>query len=263
MNNSSSSHTIINHSTSAVPRLTVVGAGPGDPELITLKALKALQEADVILYDALANQELLCYCRPEALQMYVGKRRGAASVSQEEINERIVECARLYGHVVRLKGGDPFVFGRGFEELLHAEQHGVQTAYIPGISSAVAVPGLAGVPLTHRGTSESFWVITGSRANGSVSHELHAAARSTATVVVLMGLEALPMIVAVFVEHGKRALPIAVISQGSLPTTRTVSGTVETILDIVQQAQLSTPAVIVLGEVVGLQRRKAQAMLPC
>jgi uroporphyrin-III C-methyltransferase len=160
--------------------------------------------------------------------------------------------------VVRLKGGDPFVFGRGFEEMLYAEKCGIPAEYIPGISSAIGVAGLEHIPLTHRGTSESFWVITGSTAFGSnaegeYSRDLHAAAETNATVVVLMGLGALPAIVEVFMQHGKAHLPVAVIQSGSLPHSHIVTGTVATIVSVVHQSGIHPPGIIVLGEVVGLR----------
>ncbi len=235
------------------PKLSVVGAGPGDPELLTLKALNTLKQANVVLYDALANPEILTYCNSETTTMFVGKRKGQPSISQDDINDLILRYACERGHVVRLKGGDPFVFGRGFEEILFAEQHGIATEYIPGISSAVGVAGLEGIPLTHRGVSESFWVITGSTSEREFSRDLHAAAQTNATVVVLMGLSNLAEIAEVFVEHGKETLPVAVIQNGSLPYARAVSGTVSSIVADVYHTGITPPAIIVLGEVVGLR----------
>lgn len=235
------------------PKLSVVGAGPGDPELITLKALNTLQQADVVLYDALANIELLTHCKPEALAVFVGKRKGTPSITQGEINQLIVRYACTFGHVVRLKGGDPFVFGRGFEEMLYAEKCGIPSEYIPGISSAIGVAGLEHIPLTHRGTSESFWVITGATAEGEYSRDLHAAAQTNATVVVLMGLGTLPAIVEVFTQYGKSHLPVAVIQSGSLPFSQIVTGTVADIVYRVHKAGVQPPGIIVLGEVVGLR----------
>lgn len=237
----------------AKPKLSVVGAGPGDPELLTIKALNAIKQADVVLYDALANADILTYCKPEAVTVYVGKRKGTPSISQDEINQLIVRHACTYGHVVRLKGGDPFVFGRGFEEMLYAEKCGIAAEYIPGISSAIGVAGLENIPLTHRGTSESFWVITGSTTESKYSSDLHAAAQTNATVVVLMGLGALPAIVEVFMQYGKAHLPVAVIQSGSLPFSQIVSGTVADIVSIVHKAGVEPPGIIVLGEVVGLR----------
>src|SRR6201994_3023887 len=173
------------------PRVTLVGAGPGDADLITLKGLKALKTADVVLYDALVNEELLEYAPENSVKVYVGKRSGDHSYSQEAVNKLMIDYALNYGHVVRLKGGDPFVFGRGFEELDHAADYSIPTQVIPGISSSIGVPGLQHIPVTHRGLAESFWVITGTTTNGKVSEDLYQAAKSNATVVVMMGLHKL------------------------------------------------------------------------
>src|SRR5690349_6782287 len=177
------------------PTLKIVGAGPGDPELITLKGMKALQSADVILYDALASSKLLEYATPNCKRVFVGKRRGKKEFSQEEINQLIVFYATRYGTVVRLKGGDPNVFGRGHEELEYATRRGVEVIVIPGISSALAAPSSAGIPLTKRGVNESFWVVTGTLSSGELSNDIHLAAQSTATVIILMGLSHLKNIV--------------------------------------------------------------------
>lgn len=233
-------------------KLTLVGAGPGDPDLITIKGIRALQQADVVMYDALVHPDLLTYCRPDALTVYVGKRRGAYSCMQEDINPLIVHYARQYGHVVRLKGGDSFIFGRGYEEIEFARQHGIDTAVIPGLSSSYAVPAAAGVPLTTRGLSESFWVVTGTTKAGQLSADLHLAAQSTATVVVLMGMHKLGDIMAVFATHGKTDLPVAIIQNGTLPEQRTVFGRVNTIVDRVAEQRIDNPAIIVLGEVAAL-----------
>lgn len=233
-------------------KLTLVGAGPGDPELITLKGVKALQQADVVMYDALVHPDLLDYCRPDTLKVYVGKRRGAYSCMQEEINPLIVHYAQHYGHVVRLKGGDSFVFGRGYEELEFARQHGIEVSVIPGLSSSYSVPASAGIPLTTRGLSESFWVVTGTTKDGKFSKDLRLAAQSTATVVVLMGMHKLPEIMAVFDGCGKANTPVAIIQNGSLPEQQVVVGNVETIIDKVAETGIGNPAVIVIGEVASL-----------
>ena len=142
------------------PRITLIGAGPGDAELITLKGIKALQTADVVLYDALVNEELLDFAPAGAVKVYVGKRSGDHSYSQDAVNKLMVDYALNYGHAVRLKGGDPFVFGRGYEEIDFAASYSITTQVIPGISSSISVPGLQLIPVTHRGLSESFWVVT-------------------------------------------------------------------------------------------------------
>lgn len=233
-------------------KVTLVGAGPGDPDLITLKGLKALKSADVVMYDALVAEELLDYCRPGTLKVYVGKRRGAYSCVQEDINPLMVHYARNYGHVVRLKGGDPFVFGRGYEEVDYARQHGLQVEVIPGISSSYAVPAAAGVPLTLRGMSESFWVVTGTTKAGKLSKDLRLAAQSSATVVVLMGMHKLPEIAGLFVQEGKTDMPIALIQNGTTPQQRVVVGTMDTIVDEVEKSGIDNPAVIVIGAVAAL-----------
>ena len=233
-------------------KLTLVGAGPGDPELITLKGVRALQRADVVMYDALVHPDLLEHCRPGALKVYVGKRRGAYSCVQEDINPLIVHYARQYGHVVRLKGGDSFVFGRGYEEIEYARRHGIETEVVPGLSSSYAVPAAAGIPLTTRGVSESFWVVTGTTKAGQLSTDLQLAAQSSATVVVLMGMHKLADIMALFAESGKAATPVAIIQNGTLAEQRTVIGKVSTINDLVAETGIDNPAIIVVGEVAGL-----------
>jgi len=230
-------------------RLTLVGAGPGDPELITFKAVKALQEADVVLYDALVDPSLLKHA-PQAIHQYVGKRAGQHYLSQLEINRKIVEMAVRHGHVVRLKGGDPFIFGRGQEELAFAAEFHIPTTYVPGISSAIAVPGLAGIPLTSRGVNESFWVTTGTTSCGALSSDIPLAAQSSATVVILMGMSKLPEIVRIFESYRTPDLPVAVIQSGSTPSERKVFGTLRNIEERVEEQQLVTPAIIILGEVV-------------
>ncbi|MFC5407906.1 uroporphyrinogen-III C-methyltransferase [Larkinella bovis] len=241
-------------------KLTLVGAGPGDPDLITLKGVKALQQADVVMYDALVHPDLLEYCKPGALKVYVGKRLNEYSCTQEEINPLIVHYARQYGNVVRLKGGDSFVFGRGYEELEYARQHGIDIEVIPGLSSSYAVPALAGIPLTTRGLSESFWVVTGTTKTGQLSQDLHLAAQSTATVVVLMGMHKLAEIMAVFGANGKDDLPVAIIQNGSLADEQVVTGTVSTVVDLVAQTGISSPAIIVVGEVARLRESRLAAL---
>ena len=232
------------------PFITLVGAGPGDPDLITLKAVKAIQMADVILYDALVNEELLDYAKPSCTKIYVGKRAERISTSQDYINKLLVDYALTHGHVVRLKGGDPFVFGRGGEELDYARQFDIPTAVVPGRSSSVGLTGLQQIPLTYRGISESFWVITGATSDGQLSADLQTAAQTSATVVVLMGYAKLAQIVALYEQQGKGDLPIALIQNGSLPTERIALGRINTILDEAKRKEVGVPAIIVLGEVV-------------
>jgi uroporphyrin-III C-methyltransferase len=232
------------------PKLTLVGAGPGDADLITLKGIKALQEADIVLYDALVNKELLEYVPEDVPTLFVGKRFENHSYTQEQINQLIVDSAFMYGHVVRLKGGDSFVFGRGHEEIMYARAHNIETAVVPGISSSIAVPELQQIPLTSRGISESFWVLTGTTKKGEVSADIELAARSNATAIILMGVHQLKQICALYQKYNKGQLSVAVIQNGTLPNERIALGTVDTIADIAQEQAVGSPAIIVIGEVV-------------
>lgn len=231
------------------PKLTLVGAGPGDPELISLKGIKALESADVVLYDALAHPDLLDYCKTGTLKIFVGKRAGVHSYQQQQINQMIVDNALTKGHVVRLKGGDPFIFGRGKEEIDYAEAFGIETDVIPGISS-INLPGYYGMSLTRRGINESFWVITAVTTNGQLSHDLKLASQTSATVLVLMGLNKLKQIVDIFKAADKADLPVAIISKGSLPEGNVLTGKVKDIESKVRQSKPKAPALIVLGEVI-------------
>lgn len=241
---------------SIIPKLTLVGAGPGDPDLITVKAIKALADADVVLYDALANESILTYAPARAKKIFVGKRAGMHSAQQQEINRLILKYAKSHGHVVRLKGGDPFVFGRGLEEREFAEAHGVSVAVVPGISSALAVPALQNIPLTHRGVSESFWVITGTTRDGGLSRDIALAAQSTATVVILMGMKKIKEIMEVFKASGKENTPVAIVQNGSLPDETLGLGTVSTICKIATLRGLGSPAIIIVGEIVRHTRKE-------
>jgi len=232
------------------PKLTVVGSGPGDVDLITLKAIKALKSADVVLYDALVNKELLEYVNKKAELIFVGKRRGCYKYQQEQINDLIVARANSHGHVVRLKGGDPFIFGRGAEEMEFAASHQIDVAVVPGISSSLAVPAYQNIPLTKRGSAESFWVITGTTKEHKISGDVKLAAKSNATVVILMGMSKLPQIVTLFQKEGKQDLPVAVIQEGTTSREKVGIGTVNTILNVVKEQELCNPAIIVLGDVV-------------
>ena len=235
--------------TEIIPKLTLIGAGPGDPDLITVKGARALADADVVLYDALVSRDLLNYAPARAMKIFVGKRAGRHHARQEEINEMIVQYARSHGHVVRLKGGDPFIFGRGMEEIRYASAHGIACHVVPGISSAQAVPALHNIPLTHRGTAGSFWVVTGCTRDGKFSRDLQCAARSSATVVILMGMKNLPGIVEEFKRAGKRDTPVAIIQSGSTPDEKVGIGTIYDIKKNVEEKGLSSPAAIVAGEV--------------
>ncbi|MEC7782273.1 MAG: uroporphyrinogen-III C-methyltransferase [Bacteroidota bacterium] len=238
------------------PKLTVVGAGPGDVELFTLKGIRALESADVVLYDALVNPELLEYANNAEL-IFVGKRKGCYAYQQEQINDLIIARAKSHGHVVRLKGGDPFIFGRGAEEMEVAAAAGLEVAMVPGISSSLAVPAYQNIPLTKRGSSESFWVITGTTRHHKLSNDVKLAAQSSATVVILMGMSKLPEIIQLFRESGKKDIPVAIIQNGTTPEERVAVGTIDCIQEEVEKLKLSNPAIIVIGEVV---RNRAQLL---
>jgi uroporphyrin-III C-methyltransferase len=234
---------------SKTPKLTIVGAGPGDAELITLKAIKALENADVVLYDALVNEELLQYATKAEI-VFVGKRLGCHAYTQDQINELIVSMAHRYGHVVRLKGGDPFIFGRGSEEIEYVEKFGLETAIVPGISSALGVPASVGISLTQRQVAESFWVITGTTSNHELSKDVYLASKSAATVVILMGMHKLEEIISIYKENRTDDLPIAIIQNGTKNTEKKVVGTISSIGNLVSENKISSPAIIVIGEVV-------------
>lgn len=232
------------------PKVYIVGAGPGDAELVTLKAFKALKRAKVILYDALIGKDILAYANPKAEFVYVGKRAANHAFAQEEINQLIVDYAFTYGEVVRLKGGDPYVFGRGHEEYNFVASFGIDVEVIPGISSAIAVPELSNIPLTKRGISQSFWVLTATNKNGELSKDIRQAVKSDATIVVLMGINKLPQIVELYAKNKKSQTSVAIIQNGTLKSSKTVVGKIETITEIANNNKIGTPGIIVIGEVV-------------
>lgn len=233
-------------------KLVLVGAGPGDPDLITVKGMKALALADVVLYDALAHPQLLDYAPVSSEKIFVGKRKGVCQTPQNKINELIVSYSLQGKVVVRLKGGDPYIFGRGHEEVEYAASFGIDSEIIPGLSSTTSLATMQGVPLTRRGISESFFVITATTRSHDLSDDILGAAKTTATVVVLMGMSKLTEIVALFKQEGKKELPIGIIQEGSTINEKVGLGTIETIEAIVEEQKLSSPAVIIIGEVVRL-----------
>ncbi|HXB07926.1 MAG TPA: uroporphyrinogen-III C-methyltransferase [Puia sp.] len=235
----------------ASSELILIGAGPGDPELITVKAWKALQRADIILYDHLANTALLEMARPGCERICVGKRPYQAAITQEEIHQLIRQKAAKGGMIIRLKGGDPFIFGRGFEEVLFARQLGLRVTYIPGITS-MQTAGLLDIPLTHRAISESIWIVTGTKKDGSLSADLRLALQSKATVVIYMGMKKLPEIAALYRDEGAAGMPAAIIQHGSWTCQRVAVGTAGSLVELAAMQELSHPAIIVIGEVVGL-----------
>lgn len=234
-------------------KVFLVGAGPGDPDLITVRGLRLIREAEVIVYDRLANPELLSEAHPGSEKIYVGKTGGRPSISQEQINSILTREARKGKNVVRLKGGDPFVFGRGGEELEVLASEGIPYEVVPGISSSVAAAAFAGIPLTHRDYSSSFTVITGHAIHEETFPQKWQCLAHCETLVILMGLRKLPNISRKLIENGRStSTPVAVIEKASYGSQKKVIGTLE---DIAEKAkQLSTPATIVIGEVVNLSK---------
>jgi uroporphyrin-III C-methyltransferase len=230
----------------------LVGAGPGNPDLITVRGLRLLQQADVVVYDRLVHPELLESVRPGAERIYVGKAPGRHAADQEDINAVLVAKAREGHAVVRLKGGDPFVYGRGGEEGLELSAARIPFDVVPGISSTISVPAYAGIPVTHRGVSGSFTVVTGHRCGDAVEDPDWEALARSETLVVLMGLGNLAAIAGSLVRHGRSAdTPAAVIRCGTTEDQEVVVGT---LADIAQRAAtLRPPATVVVGEVVRLR----------
>ncbi len=231
----------------------LVGAGPGDPGLITVKGLQVLRAADVVVYDRLVNPALLEEAPPRAERIFVGKQSGRHCMLQEQINALLIERARTRSTVVRLKGGDPFVFGRGGEECEALRAAGIRFRIVPGVTSAVAVPAFAGIPVTHRRHASAFAVITGHEYDGASELDWDALARLP-TLVVLMGLGRLREITRHLITHGgDPSTPAAVVASGSLPDQQTVVGTLATIARLAQETALEPPATLIIGEVVRLR----------
>jgi uroporphyrin-III C-methyltransferase len=232
------------------PKVSLVGAGPGSEDLITVRGLRVLQMADVVLYDALASKELLVEVPHSVPKIYVGKRCSQHSFTQDDINILIVEHAFKYGHVVRLKGGDPFVFGRAHEEIAYVESFGISVSVVPGISSALAVPSGQGIPMTRRGVSSSFWVMTATKRDGSFSGDLRLAAKSSTTMVILMGVRKLMEIVTEVSRYRGSQMPIAVIQNGTMRNEQCTVTTLEGIQELSNGIDVTKPGIIVIGNVV-------------
>jgi uroporphyrin-III C-methyltransferase len=233
-----------------IPKLTLVGAGPGDPDLITVKGLKAIADADVVLYDALISEELLIYAPQRAVKLFVGKRAGYQSFKQEEINQIIISHAFQYGHVVRLKGGDPFVFGRATEEIEAAESFGIPVEVIAGLSSATAITSQLQIPLTQRNISRGFRVMTATTSDNELNEDINNVAKSNETVIILMGLHKLEKIVEVYQDNAKGDLPAVIVQNGTLPNEKVVAGRVQDLVSLAKQEEVGAPAIIVIGETV-------------
>lgn len=236
-------------------KVYLTGAGPGDIELLTVKALRLVREADVIIYDRLANPDILKESKDGCEFVYVGKEDSHHTLPQEQINEVIYQNALKHDCVVRLKGGDPFVFGRGGEEGIYLKERGVKFEFIPGITSAIAVPEYAGIPVTHRGVTVSFRVVTGHESKDKNHSQIPWEHYKTDdTIIFLMGLHSLQHITEKLIEIGKsHDYPIAVISRGTTKDEKTVVGTLETIVALAKD--LPTPALIIVGEVVRLREQ--------
>jgi uroporphyrin-III C-methyltransferase len=238
--------------------VSLVGAGPGDPELLTVKGLRRLREADVVVYDALVNPDLLNECRADAELIYAGKRAGQPARTQASINALLIAKARAGLRVVRLKGGDPFVFGRGGEEAEALQAAGVTWEVVPGVTSAIGVPAYAGIPITHRAVASSVAFVTGHEdpARAQTRINWRALAEGIDTLVFLMGIGRLAHIAEQLIGHGRAAdTPAAVIRWGTTPEQETVTGTLATIAAQVARAGLTAPAILIVGEVVRLRER--------
>lgn len=231
----------------------LVGAGPGDIELLTVKALRLIQEADVLIYDKLANEELLKEAKKDCIFLYVGKEKDKHLVPQDNINELIYQSCLKHETVVRLKGGDPFVFGRGGEEALYLKERNIKFEIVPGITSAISVPAYAGIPVTHRGITPSFRVVTGHRkANDNIANINWKSFIEDETIVFLMGLHNIKLIVTKLLEVGKdKNFPCAIICEGTTKNQKVITGTLENIVDKSKDA--FSPAIIVVGNVVNLR----------
>ena len=238
-------------------KVYLVGAGPGDPGLITVKGLDCLRHADVVIYDRLVEESLLNEARPEAEKIYVGKADRLHILEQDSINQLLLEKARGGKIVVRLKGGDPFVLGRGGEEAGILTRHGVPFEVVPGVTSASAVPAYAGIPITHREVASSFAVITGHKASdrGEPRISWDKLATGADTLVILMGMRNLATIVDQLIKHGRSpSTPVAVITQGTTSRQRCLVGTLQDIVDKVGKENLQPPSVVVVGDVVRLRK---------
>lgn len=238
-------------------KVYIVGAGPGDPDLITVKGLRAIKEADVILYDRLINKQLLTYARPDAELIFVGKLPNYHGVIQDRINTLLVEHGKKEKVVTRLKGGDPFVFGRGAEEAEVLAEAGVPFEIVPGITSGIAAPAYAGIPVTHRDHSSSFAIVTGHMREGKDdSIKWESLATGIDTLAIYMGVGNLPYICKQLTKHGKPAdTPVALIHWGTTDVQKTVTGTLDTIVEMVQQEKVENPSMIVIGEVVKVRKK--------
>ncbi|MCP3028333.1 uroporphyrinogen-III C-methyltransferase [Halobacillus sp. A5] len=238
-------------------KVYLVGAGPGDPDLVTVKALKCIQTADVILYDRLVNKQLLEHARPGVDLVFCGKHPKFHILKQETINHLLVKYAKQGKRVTRLKGGDPFVFGRGAEEAVALAEHGISCEIVPGITSGIAAPAYADIPVTHREMGSSFAVIAGHRCKGNdKAIDWKSLSENIDTLAIYMGISNLPYICSQLLQNeSSKDKPAAVIEQGTTDNQRVVTGTISTIVEIVEAQEIKNPAMIVVGEVVRFRER--------
>ena len=243
-------------------QVSLVGAGPGDPELLTLKALKRLQQADVVVYDNLVGEGVLALIPQQVERIYVGKESSNHTVPQDEITLMLVQLAQRGKKVVRLKGGDPFVFGRGGEELATIAEAGIAAEVVPGITAALGASAYTGIPLTHRDHAQSCVFVTGHRKDGTYSLDWPMLARPNQTVVIYMGVGSLSGIVDELVAHGRSPqTPVALVRNATREDQTTVAGTLETIAEVAAAHHVKPPALIVIGEVVSLYQAAQEQTL--
>ncbi len=236
----------------------LVGAGPGDPQLLTVRAARLIGEADVIVYDYLVAASILDLASPAAERIFAGKRKGDHALPQGELNLLLVTLARQQKRVVRLKGGDPYIFGRGGEEVETLFEHGIPFEVVPGITAAAGVACYAGIPLTHRDYAQACVFVTGHLKDGTMNLDWTGLARRGQTVVIYMGSTGLPVLCENLIAHGLPAdWPAAIVQQGTTPQQRTVTGTLSTLPRLAQHAQLTPPTLIIVGEVVKLHDKLA------
>ena len=241
---------------SSAGEVILVGAGPGDPELLTIRAYRAIRNADVVLYDRLVSAEIMAMIPERTVRVHVGKQRSMHTVPQDEINQRLVEYARQGHRVVRLKGGDPFIFGRGGEEIETLAAAGVRFQVIPGITAAAGCAAYAGIPLTHRDYAQSVRFVTGHLKNDSCNLPWSDFVQNNQTLVFYMGLVGLPIIVRELIAHGMSPdMPVALISRGTTPEQEVVSGALTDIVGRVENSGVKPPTLIVIGDVVKLRER--------